>query len=135
MCLLESQELFSFLQSLDFQEFGFYQNRYANRVLLALGRNAVINSQLFINYPKKLQRATSTGLLCTFANLGGLLPAIVGPIIVTDPNSKFAQEFNSENKDYKTEIAKYVVICKYPSLKTIFENISILYIHHPTIKH
>ena len=57
----------------------------------------------------------------------------MGPVIVTDPNSKFAQEFNSENKDYKTEIAKYVVICKYPSLKTIFENISILYI--PTIKH
>ena len=73
-----------------------------------------------------MQRATSTGLLCTFANLGGLLPAIVGPIIVTDPNSKFAQEFNSENEDYKTEIAKYLVICKYSSLKTIFENISIL---------
>ena len=133
MFLLESLELFSFLQLLDFQEFGFHQNRYVvDSVLLVTGwyEDTCCNklSQLLIIYFKKLQRATSTGLLCTFANLGGLLPAIVGPVIVTDPNSKFAQEFNSENKDYKTEIAKYVVICKYPSIKTIFENISILYI-------
>ena len=31
------------------------------------------------------QTATSTGMACTFANLGGILPSIVGPIWVTDP--------------------------------------------------
>ena len=59
----------------------------------------------------------------------------MGPVIVTDPNSKFAQEFNSENNDYKTEIAKYLVICKYSSLKTIFENISIIGYADPIQNH
>ena len=31
------------------------------------------------------QTATSTGMACTFANLGGILPSIVGPLMVTDP--------------------------------------------------
>ena len=61
----------------------------------------------------KFQRATSTGLLCTFANLGGLLPAIVGPLLVTDPNSKSNEEINSEKNDIKNEITNYLLICKY----------------------
>ena len=31
------------------------------------------------------QTATSTGIACMMANLGGILPSIIGPLIVTDP--------------------------------------------------
>ena len=31
------------------------------------------------------ERATATGLACTMANLGGVLPALIGPLAVTDP--------------------------------------------------
>ena len=58
------------------------------------------------------QRATSTGLLCTFANLGGLLPAILGPLMVTDPNSKSTRENLAMDRSIKEEITKYFLICK-----------------------
>ena len=60
------------------------------------------------------QRATSTGLLCTFANLGGLLPAIVGPLIVTEPSGNQIDELDKHDKEtIKREITSYLSICRY----------------------
>lgn len=50
------------------------------------------------------ERATATGLACTMANLGGLLPSIVGPQVVSDPNK--AQDLNVD--DVKHQLYLYM---------------------------
>jgi len=59
------------------------------------------------------QRATSTGLLCTFANLGGILPAIIGPLIVTEPSDNESGLDKNGRAIIKKEITSYLLVCRY----------------------
>ena len=67
-----------------------------------------------------MQRATSTGLLCTFANLGGILPAIIGPLIVTEPSDNEESGLDkNERAIIKKEITSYLLVCRYKPMKII----------------
>ena len=66
-----------------------------------------------------MERATSTGLLCTFANLGCLLPAIVGPLIVAEPNANWIQENENGKKGVKEQIESYLLMCTYTPSKLL----------------
>lgn len=58
------------------------------------------------------QRTTATGLSCTCANLGALLPSLVGPQIVSDPNSS-----DTDPLVLRTQIQNYLLI--YFSLSSV----------------
>ena len=76
------------------------------------------------------QRATSTGLLCTFANLGGLLPAIVGPIIVTEPDKRWLEENHNGKDIIKHQIQSYLLI--YFVLTCLLLSVYLLYFPRDT---
>lgn len=60
---------------------------------------------------------TFLGLACTCANMGALLPALVGPNMVTDPNF-----IRIEPSLLRLEIQNYFMICKYSFKSSLFVN-------------
>ena len=62
------------------------------------------------------QRATATGLSITCANIGSLLPAIVGPWLIDEPPSRDVlqdpEKMGPIQVKLRTQIFHYMLVCK-----------------------